>query len=395
MALLLVLLGSGCRQQAAEFAATVRDSSGVRITYNAGLAALPPLRWTLEPEPRVDISGTNDGPPAPYQVTAAVRLAGGRIAVASSGTAQILVYNADGRFIRALGRRGDGPGEFRSIFGLAAVGGDTLAAWDPIAGRATLFAPDGSLVRTVAPRAASGTFATAFGWLASGSVVLGLGSPAPPPASARPAVTRGSMEIVTAGGDGSAIRTLGRFPGTEMAAIRSPAGGLLVRPLPFGRQTLAAVHGNRIYVATADAYEVRGYGPHGLEEIVRGDRVPVPVRPRDILAYRRSLVVVGGEGFAQPARDEQRLLAEVPYPATMPPIGAIAADSAGRIWVKDASAPGAWDRWTVFAPGGGAAGTLSLPSNVRITQIGSDWLLAIHVDADHVEHVRLYRFKRH
>jgi hypothetical protein len=61
----------------------------------------------------------------------------GRLAVVESRPAHVKVFGADGRFIRAVGRAGDGPGEFR--FGFAALRADTLIVHDPQAARTSFF----------------------------------------------------------------------------------------------------------------------------------------------------------------------------------------------------------------------------------------------------------------
>jgi hypothetical protein len=43
-------------------------------------------------------------------------------------TNNVRVYDARGRYVRVIGRRGQGPGEFRQVMGLTRRPGDTLAA---------------------------------------------------------------------------------------------------------------------------------------------------------------------------------------------------------------------------------------------------------------------------
>jgi hypothetical protein len=390
----LLLASTGCGDAPRRFTTASRDSAGVQIVENRGIAALGAAPWRVDSVPSLDITGEGTDGPAPYQVTSAVRLSDGRVAVASNGGGEILIYRADGGFDRRAGRRGDGPGEFRTLFALGLLPGDSLAVWDALAGRLSVFAADGSFSRAISPRA-GGLLPRAMGWTESGELVLGVPGGGAPPASDAPAVSRGSIELRIVGRDGSSARSLGRFPGAEMAGIRNASGGTLVRPLPFGRQTLAVVMGDRIYVASGDGYEVAEYGRDGVERLIRTDRAPLPVHKRDIEDYRRSLIVLGGEGSAQLRRDEQRLLAGIRYPRTMPPIADLAADANGRLWVKEGSRPGDVEpeMWTVFAPSGEAMGTVRVPRNLRVTQIGRDWLLGIAIDADRLEHVRLYRLR--
>jgi hypothetical protein len=61
----------------------------------------------------------------------------GTLAVAESKPAQVKVFGPDGRFMRTIGRPGDGPGEFQVAF--IALRADTLVVHDPSSSRTSLF----------------------------------------------------------------------------------------------------------------------------------------------------------------------------------------------------------------------------------------------------------------
>ncbi len=61
----------------------------------------------------------------------------GLVLVAEDGDAHVKVFDANGAFVRRIGRRGEGPGEFRVA--KIAARGDTLLVQDPMAGRASSF----------------------------------------------------------------------------------------------------------------------------------------------------------------------------------------------------------------------------------------------------------------
>jgi hypothetical protein len=64
--------------------------------------------------------------------------ADGTVLVSESGSdAHVKVFDASGRFVRRIGRAGEGPGEFRVAF--LAVRGDTLLVQDPQVARASTF----------------------------------------------------------------------------------------------------------------------------------------------------------------------------------------------------------------------------------------------------------------
>lgn len=61
----------------------------------------------------------------------------GSVLVAESKPAHVKVFDAQGRFVRTIGREGSGPGEFRAPW--IGVRGDTLVVQDPRNTRATMF----------------------------------------------------------------------------------------------------------------------------------------------------------------------------------------------------------------------------------------------------------------
>ncbi len=103
------------------------------------VSAGAPEQWELSDEPTLEI-GVVEGDER-YQlhdVRDAVRLGDGRIAVAHQGTAEIRVFDGEGRFLLAAGGPGDGPGEWRQVAAVHALPGDTLVVVDPILDRVGL-----------------------------------------------------------------------------------------------------------------------------------------------------------------------------------------------------------------------------------------------------------------
>ena len=60
-----------------------------------------------------------------------------------------MVFSPRGAFLREVGRRGSGPGEFRGIGAIAALPGDSILLIDPQLQRASLFGPDLSFRRSM------------------------------------------------------------------------------------------------------------------------------------------------------------------------------------------------------------------------------------------------------
>jgi hypothetical protein len=393
-ALGMVFLTACSQERAVEPSVAVRDSAGVRIVENRGVDALPALAWRVDEAPLVDIGG--EGGPALHQVTDACRLADGRIVVASSGTQQLHVFTADGQPLRALGRDGDGPGEFRSIFFVGCMPGDSVAAWDPLSYRLSVFDPGGGFARSVTPAASSGApLPRVLGLLPGGRFVVTVSNGAPRiPQPGRSA--RDTVEFRVVDASGAAAGSLGRFPGTEQIALVD-ATGMLMRPLPFGQTTVAAVHGGALYVGHGDRYEVSVHQPGaGVRTRIRGDRARLPVTDDDVDAYRRETVTIGGTRDGRGERQLAELLEAAPYPEQMPALADVKVDASGNVWVQETRRPGdaGAETWTVHSAKGAALGTVAVPRGVRVRQIGPDWILGLALDEGGAEHVRLHRLRR-
>ncbi len=142
-AALSVALASCGRKAATGSTFMVRDSAGVSIAENRGVAPPGGGGWAISAEPTLTI-GAVEGDDAYIfsRVWGATRLADGRIAVADNGVPDIRVFDPAGRHLRTFGARGDGPGEFNSPVLMGTLPGDTLVVVDRMLRRLYLFDPE-------------------------------------------------------------------------------------------------------------------------------------------------------------------------------------------------------------------------------------------------------------
>lgn len=99
--------------------------------------------WQLEEVLRIGQEGGVDL----HRVRGAAFLSSVEIAIADAGNHRVAVFGGGGSFVRSFGREGDGPAEYRNLM-LVAGFGDTIATFDNVLARITLWSTDGSLIDT-------------------------------------------------------------------------------------------------------------------------------------------------------------------------------------------------------------------------------------------------------
>jgi hypothetical protein len=110
-----------------------------------------PAIFQLASGPSLEI-GRAGGDPSHelYRVSGAVRLTDGRIVVANSGSSELRYFDSNGDYLKSVGRRGGGPGEFTGDLKLLPYHGDSLLVWDARLRRFSLFDLNGAFVRVLA-----------------------------------------------------------------------------------------------------------------------------------------------------------------------------------------------------------------------------------------------------
>lgn len=381
-----------------------RDSAGVRIVENARPAWSVAQSWRLAAQPSIDIGSGEDSLYELATVMGAARLSDGRIAVANMGTGNIRMYDARGRFVRAIGRRGQGPGEFRQVMGLVRRPGDTLAVIDSRE-EVEFYSADGKFARGA--RASShwnGLVMSGFEFLDDGSFVR---TSWPQGTNHPDGRWVDSLAVVVISPNDTAGRIVGRHPAMEFTKTPALPFAQAVTFSPFG-----FVVGDRTgyYVAYADRYEVRRHRPDGsLERIIRAAWTPQSVRDADRDRYRDFIINLGAEGggAVDPRLLAQRrkMMEEVSFARSLPAYQSMLVDSERHLWVSDATLE--WflgqgfsrvlstpTTWRVFDPSGRWLGVVTMPARFRPMDIGRDYVLGLWRDADDVEHVRLYELAR-
>lgn len=251
----------------------------------------------------------------------------GAIYVDDAHPPSIRRFGLDGRFVRWIGREGEGPGEFRSIAGISVLPDGRLAAWDR-RGRITVYGTDGGydeivrvelenpwgypyVDRSFVTDAAGRYYLRVFASSPYGTDPIGV-------AGIRYGYARLSPE-------GSIVDTLAapraeRRETAEPIVIHTRAGDRS----PFHQEMLEAVSPLGYLVAGHNAtYGFSILDPAGTITVERDGFQPVEVKPAERAEWRARVA------FAE--RRSRMSFREVP--ARKPAYRDLWVDTDGRIWV--------------------------------------------------------------
>jgi len=373
----------------------VRDSAGVRIVEslapawgNAGTAEnAEAAGWTVSPTPTVQI-GLDDGDPRYVlsRVAGAVRTPSGEIVIGDGFTNQVRFFDAEGRFVRAVGGAGSGPGEFQYLRGLRRCGPNSIHAFD-LNWQLKEFSLTGELIREV-PVRVPGTVRSPYMLTCStegGVVLTGWGDPGRPPLGFYAALS--PVWLLDDPG-GEPVADLGTFTSSERIGMSNGSS-----PHPFGRHAVLAVGEDRVHIGTSERFEVMVFDHAAeLRAIFRGPAPDLEIRPEHLALHREEgRAVEDPEWHAALARQME----EVEMPPSFPAYDRLELDDQGHLWVREFRKPGEEGPfWHVFDPEGALLGRVRTPASMEILEIGADWVLGLHRDALGVESVQLHTLNR-
>ena len=274
---------------------------------------------------------------------------GDGIAIADVQSDEVLIVDAAGRLLSRHGRNGEGPGEYKSLAGIARHA-DGLITWDTYHFRITRLDASGEYVGETAfrPRGETVRIVGAFG----NSVLFKIsvrGYPGPGyvgPMEIRQPVAYEIVRLL----DGEVVFEDTR-PGEEKWATReaSSTGGRTHGGLPviFGRTAVAAVTDRYAYLATTDSITITRHDEAGAgvdlsfqQPRERADASWVQfVRDstRALLEARGpGQLVIGGKNFVELITEFRlRLLEDLPARSTLPAFSAMKGGADGLLWIRE------------------------------------------------------------
>ncbi len=411
---------------AGERGVTVRDSAGIEIVENRAPEHPAGSFWTIDGEPEIVLGGGRTGAPNGetgtaasdsaqliWQVRGLARLEDGRIAVLSTGNHQLFLFEPSGELSRAIGGRGEGPGEFTRPQQLQYLPPDTLVVWDYWFAPTSYFDTGGRLLGERAMdlrrmmEAAPGTNAESTQYpLPDGSLVVVAGNEFPSEAPTRGFLRGPPSEFIRID-DSYSASSLGSWEGMEIWVPRDQSDMPGFPTLMVESHLASGGDPPSIYISNGDTDEIHQFSLGGdLIRIIRRTNGPVTVTEAAQEAWQSALVAFWsrlGDLEEELGMSADRFLAGMPLRDGFPPVAGLVVDAGGFLWVREwsASEAGMPDQWSVFGPEGRWLGVIpGLPDLMLCHRflspcwIDREFLLAVRRDELGIERVEGYRIRR-
>lgn len=361
-----------------------------------GRDAHPAVRLALSESAMVRIGGSDSGPADLSMVTSVFRSTSGDIVAALMGAAELRIFNARGGFVRAVGRKGRGPGEFPMLWKAWRVK-DGIFGVDQ-AGVVQVFDAGGRYVRTIPRLSAYGRRLEVVGYFGDSSA---LGYFYPDPLERSP------------GGSSTVPAVIVRSSGEQSDSLVRVVAGTVHRrgseqptAVAFAARLQVAVFPDGFCVSESSEFVIRCFEPTGKESIgIRLVGVEKAVKIGDAERQRFFAGMDRANPDPRAAGLRKELRDRTQFAEFRPSIGRMVASAANELWVGSYDpaealpgtvnpSPDGETTWRVYSRSGRWEGELRTPARWRLMDAGRDWVLGVRRDEDDVEYVELYSFSR-
>lgn len=376
-----------------------QDSAGVLVATTLGAEARAPIGWVVDTVPEYQLGAMEGEEPYLFsRISGAQQISDGRVVVVDAVSCELRFFGPDGVFVELTGGKGEGPGEFDAgMTGrcdlIPSPGNDSLRVFD--GARLSLLDDRGRFSRRF-PVSWPGQSVTHVADVAGGRVL----------AQSRSVVMSReeglSTEPSTANFALLELETWnvlweGFFPGqySYTVWVNDTPVGRVVSSVPFDIVPDAVLGSDGFFLTLGEDHgpEILEYDTMGrLRRIIRlAEPVLVP-SPEELDKYVG--FYVDRWSIADTSRTTvfdnlRRRYEKMPLPKIMPVFARLLVDEAGWLWAElyrfDVGQP---VRWLVFGPNGEGLGSVDMPPDLEVWQIGHDFVLGVWRDELEVEYVR-------
>ncbi|MBL0179623.1 MAG: hypothetical protein IPP98_10935 [Gemmatimonadetes bacterium] len=300
------------------------------------------------------------------------RLANGELAILDESSQTIRVFGADGKSLREIGRRGEGPGEFQFPMWLGECRPDTLFVIDPATARISLFDSQGQFVRQHPFKSRGSMMACDV----TGQVLrLDIIGSTEMPSEQSP-LYQGTVTLV---GFDAPDRVLDTIP--------------LYRNRPMGQQGWIASANGTVYVGRGDSGFVESWRPGDSART----RHPLGTAGRAPTAAQYQAEIERWLRMLSRPEDRVRpreILEKIPAPAAMPAFRALVADPTGAVWAVTSPTGDAVTVLEGIDSLGRPFQPLRLPGDLDVHAVGRNHIVAIAEDADGSQRILVFKLTR-
>jgi hypothetical protein len=240
----------------------------------------------------------------------------GKVYIEDGADMAIKVFDQAGKFLRAIGRRGEGPGEFASVGFMFALSDGRLLVTDFLARRTSIFGLEGQ-------------FLSGFQWKNDFERIYLVSDSSYTLEEGIYGKDKPERWIQTISFSGRELLSFGQFSYPEFKTMRID-GGVARMAIPWSPASVFAGGQTRqwLYHCLSDKYEIEVYDRHG--KLIRKIDRPyerVPVTSEDINEFRSR--------FAdKPDSPAAKFYEQIEFPKVKSITNRMIVDSEGNLWVR-------------------------------------------------------------
>jgi hypothetical protein len=344
----------------------------------------------------------------------------GRIYVFDRQVPALREYDPAGKYVRTVGRKGKGPGEYEQANGVAVHRDGRVVLWDASSARINVYRPDGTFIASWPLPGGGGFFTNSALFVDTAGNTYARTRIADPPRenAAAGATMFGTTGLVQWDRNGNVVDSLTPPAPTieTQSLVASREGGFSVYTLPFSARHSWVWSPLGYFVsARTDRYAVTLSPVNGQPRRIERTVDPVPVTSDERADHEERATA------SMRRTDPSWRWSGPSIPGTKPPIASIVAADDGKIWVSVArhgeripageGSPGPAvrvgtvgdlprlpePRWRdpvvydVFDPTGQYLGQVSVPPRTRFQTMRGDHVWGVRRDSLDVEQVVRFR----
>lgn len=318
-----------------------------------------------------------------YQVTAVLFGSDDQVYIANGGSSEIIAVDSQGNVRWRVGRRGDGPREFRSLAFLQRWHADSIVAIDGARNMVSLWSSAGNHGRTtpIVRSSPDSTPETSAFWIPG--VVIGMvgddnvvmRGPGRAPAVGEPGLRNVATQVNIIDVETQTRVSQFTVPGPDVYELGEP-GPLPSVLAPMAGATALWVGDDLIAHASSKSYRVDIRTPDG--SIVESLAIDVP--PRAPTTREREAYLANWRPWF-PVREQ------IPFPETVPTYDRLFITVDGSVWARQYHWGDRREEWLLFNSVSRKIRRLRFPARVTIMDARTERAYGVWTDQNDVEHL--------